>query len=490
MGEGKENHLDSVFLEGVRTYLRPFLTLINKDSQEPRPSLVVGVSGGSDSLALLHCLRRILGPKALVVAHVNHGLRVQADEDARYVAQIATTWGIPSEIKEEDVTRVAADNRWGIEEAGRYTRYNFFAEVAAKYGATVAAVAHNANDQAETILMHLLRGSGVAGLRGMSLVGNVPGNEDLMLIRPFLTTSRADIEAYCQMHQLQPREDESNQDTIYFRNKIRHELLPILEDFNPQIRKHMQQLSSIVAADYDLLHAQFVSVWAELQIEKGQGWLQVSRKKWQELPVSQQRMALREGILTLRPTQTEISFQVIEHARMLGLQERSGTQMDLPGNVTLLVDYHMLHFTDAPQNVPITVPQIESVMALSIPGELVLPNGWVLQASVTDIDVALVKKQASVMSVFVDVDVETELFVRGRLAGERIQPLGMGGKSAKLKDVMINRKVARSVRQNWPLIVTAEHPVWLIGQMIDHRVQISVKTKRIIQLRCMQQDDA
>ncbi len=490
MGEGKENHWDSAFLEDVRTCLRPFLTLINKDSHETKSLLVVGVSGGADSLALLHCLRRILGANALLVAHLNHGLRAQADEDARFVAQIATKWSIPFEIKKEDIAHVADVNGWGIEEAGRHARYVFFAEVAAKYGAVAVAVAHNADDQAETVLMHLLRGSGGAGLRGMPIVGNVPGDEDLLLIRPFLNTNRADIEAYCQMHQLHPREDESNQDTIYFRNKIRHELLPILEDFNPQIRKHLQQLSSIVAADYDLLQAHFAAIWAELQIGEGEGWLQISRDRWCALPVSQQRMVLREGIQKLRPLQTEISFQTIEDARMLGLQKRSGTQIDLPGQVTLLVDYQTLYLTTAPQNIPIAVPQISSVRPLSIPGELVLQNGWVLQASLTDLEFDLVQKQAGEMHVFVDVGVATELIVRGRLAGERMQPLGMEGKSAKLKDVMINRKMARSLRENWPLIATADHPVWLVGQIIDHRVQISTKTKRVIQLRCLQKDDA
>ena len=490
MDKGNNSRWDDSFLQKVKESLRPFFSLAASKSLTPNPSIIVGVSGGADSLSLLHCLHRIVSPSALVVAHLNHGLRAQADEDAKFVTQIAKKWGILCEAKKVDVAQLADGQGWGIEEAGRHARYAFFAEVAQQHDAVAVVVAHNADDQAETILMHLLRGSGLAGLRGMSLVGDVPGNEAVMLLRPFLNISRKDIETYCQMHNLDPREDESNQQTIYLRNQIRHELLPKLENFNPQIKKHLQQLGEVVAADYEVLLSAFAVVWQAVQVAAGDGWLQLSRNQFQSLPVSQQRMALRAGILQIRPLQTEISFQVIEQARMLALQNRAGTQIDLPGKVTLLVDYQLLSFTISTENIPVTVPQIASVVTLPIPGKIELQNGWGLQAEIVDLDVVAVQRQATDRVVFVDVDEAKNLQVRGRLAGERIQPLGMDGKSSKLKDVMINRKMARPYRQNWPLVVKDEQPVWLVGQMMDHRVKLTSKTERIIKLRCYQLDDA
>lgn len=481
---------DRSFLQNVAEQLRPFLNPSPANLQNPAPLLLVGVSGGADSLSLLHCLKRILGAKQLIVAHINHGLRPPANADADFVAQTAQAWGIPFALKHVDVAQLANENGWGVEEAGRRVRYTFFSEVAHNYGATAVSVAHNADDQAETLLMHLIRGSGVAGLRGMQTVGSMPDDEGLILLRPFLHTSRADIEKYCQIHKLKPREDESNQDLVYFRNQIRHELMPILENYNPQIKKNIQQLSEIVSADYDLLNSRFSTVWQQLQVDKGEGWLQLSREHWQRLPISQQRMALRAGILRLRPLQTDIGFQTIEKARALCLQNASGTQMDLPGNVTLMVDYQSLFLTIAPETIPIDVPQIEDDVALPIPGRVLLQNGWQLETSFCELSREQAQTEASELCVFVDIGEMPQLRIRGRVDGERMQPLGMDGRSTKLKDIMINRKITRPFREQWPIVVTNDHPVWLIGHVIDHRVQITLQTTNVIRLRCFQQNDS
>lgn len=486
MGTNARSKDNDGFLQRVLVGLRPYLSTQSLQSLK----WVVGVSGGADSLALLHCLKRVVGPEKLIAVHVNHRLRAEADEDARFVKDTAVSWGIQYKGKEVDVAQLAAESGWSIEEAGRFARYDFFAEVVRELGATAVCVAHHADDQVETILLHLIRGSGLAGLRGMQSVGQVPGHEDVVLLRPFLRLTRAEIEAYCQTHQLQPRHDASNEDTAYFRNRIRHELLPLLHDYNPNFSAHLRQMSEIIAADYGWLDAQFQEVWHTIVIETGDGWLQVSRQAWRDLPLSQQRMALRRGILQLRPSQTEISFAAVEQARQLCAQNVSGTQMDLPGNIKLSVDYEGLIFSWQEIEPPaLDVPQVATTAVLSIPGKIALEQGWHIETAVSTPNPSQIIREATPMQVFVDVGDAAELYVRGRQPGERMQPLGMNGASTKLKEMMIDRKMARPYRANWPLVTTNEHPVWLVGQMIDERVKVTAESTRIIQINCYQSSE-
>ena len=216
-------------------------------------SVVVGVSGGPDSLCLLHLLRR-LAPEShltLHVAHLNHGLRgAEAEADAQAVAELAAGWGLPYTIGRADVPSLAAETRASIEEAARQARYDFLQGVARAAGAGTIAVGHNADDQAETVLMHFLRGSGLAGLRGM-LPRTALGQG--FLISPLLETPRDRVEAYCAAHGLQPRRDLSNADTTIYRNRLRHELLPLLEGYNPAIRQVLGHTAGVLAGDHEVV---------------------------------------------------------------------------------------------------------------------------------------------------------------------------------------------------------------------------------------------
>jgi tRNA(Ile)-lysidine synthase len=208
-------------LARVRRYARRYGLLAAGET------VVVGVSGGPDSLALLHLLRRLSAELGLSlrVAHLNHGLRgAMADEDASFVASLAASWGLPCTVGQMDVRSTAAGR--SLEEAARQARYRFLAEVAGAAAGTIA-VGHNADDQAETVLMHFLRGTGVAGLRGMlprtALADyrlGIPAKGQLWLVRPLLGVPRRDIEVYCAKNELEPRFDRSNEDLTFFRNRL------------------------------------------------------------------------------------------------------------------------------------------------------------------------------------------------------------------------------------------------------------------------------
>src|SRR5688572_15639933 len=206
--------------------------------------LVVAVSGGPDSLCLLHVLHKLSveHPLRLHVAHLDHGLRPEAHDEATFVRQEAESLGLPVHLGTADTRAYAAKHRQSTEEAARSVRYAFLAEVARLAGARHVVVAHTADDQAETVLMHFLRGAGLAGLKGMLPVTELgswmsevrgqrselsdvrPLTSDLFLVRPLLTTTRAEVEAYCAENGLAPRRDASNADTQYLRNRLRHEL--------------------------------------------------------------------------------------------------------------------------------------------------------------------------------------------------------------------------------------------------------------------------
>lgn len=211
-------------------------------------TIIIGVSGGPDSMALLNVfieLQRNLGLSyQIVVAHINHMIREEAEAETKYVEQFCKQKQIPCYIKRVQVKEIAKEEKMGTEEAGRKVRYDFFEEVAQTVGGTKIATAHNANDNAETVLMNLMRGSGITGLKGIEPVRNQK------FIRPFIECVREDIEKYCEEKGLDPKYDLTNQENKYTRNKIRNQLIPYLKkEFNPNIIETINRLSQLVTSE-------------------------------------------------------------------------------------------------------------------------------------------------------------------------------------------------------------------------------------------------
>ena len=301
--------------------------------------LVVGVSGGADSLALLYILREVLGGDRLLVAHLNHGWRATAVLDAQFVTQTAANWGLPCVVETADTPALAQQHGLSPEEAGRLARYRFFGRVAQAWGATAVAVAHTADDQAETVLLNFLRGSGLAGLGGMKAIAPMPEAPHIPLLRPFLGVSRAEVEAYCRQHGLTPLQDPTNDDLSYRRNRIRHQLLPALADYNPQIQTHLRQLAEIASADEAALEEMVTAVFPTLTPQQGPGWLSLDRPGWLALPLALRRRVLRRAVATQRPFLPDISFAAIEQARLVAERGHTRAQSDLAAGLSLRVLY-------------------------------------------------------------------------------------------------------------------------------------------------------
>ena len=228
--------------------------------------VVVGVSGGPDSISLLNVLNEIKNKKInfeIIAAHVNHQIRKEADEDEEYVKNYCEKNNIKCYTKRIDVIKYANNNKIGLEEAGRNLRYEFFEEVMKNENANKIAIAHNKNDKAETIIMNIIRGSGIAGLKGIEPI------RDEKYIRPLIECERKEIENYCEQNKLNPRIDKTNFENEYTRNKIRNIVIPYIEkEFNPNIIETLSRLSRVASETEDYLNNETLEIYSKIKIEE------------------------------------------------------------------------------------------------------------------------------------------------------------------------------------------------------------------------------
>lgn len=227
-------------------------------------SIVIGVSGGPDSICLLHILNELkeeLNFK-IYVAHINHMIREEADEETEYVKNFCKNIGVECFTQKIDVVKIAKEEKIGTEEAGRKIRYNFFEEILKKTNSNKIATAHNNNDKVETIIMNVLRGSGIAGLKGLDPI------RENKFIKPLIETSREEIEAYCEENKLNPRIDKSNNENIYTRNKVRNVVIPYVKnEFNPNILKTINRLSEVATEENEYLNKVTIETFNKMYVE-------------------------------------------------------------------------------------------------------------------------------------------------------------------------------------------------------------------------------
>jgi tRNA(Ile)-lysidine synthase len=296
-------------------------------------AVVLAVSGGADSMCLADAALAMHGDTpAFVIAHLNHQLRgAESDGDAQFVQAFAAQRGVPCEVGNVDGVALAASRKVSIEVAARDARYAFLAEVATKHGATRVALAHHADDQAETVLLRLLRGTGPAGLRGMQPTSPMHNAPQLIAVRPLLRITRSEIEQYCRACKLDWRHDTSNDALHHTRNRVRHELLPLLAQYNPNIRATLTRLADTLASDYEIVESATREMFDRIAIEENHT-VKVDRKAWRALGAGLQRAMLREAVRRLKGDVTQLSYAAIEEAREV-LNSDAGA-----GEIALMTD--------------------------------------------------------------------------------------------------------------------------------------------------------
>ncbi len=457
-------------------------------------TVVVAVSGGPDSLTLLHALRALRKELQITlhVAHLNHNLRgAESDADAAWVAQIAREWQLPATIETRDVGAFARAEKLSIEAAARQVRYAFLAQTAQRIGARVIAVAHHADDQVETVLMHFLRGAGLAGLSGMphkTAIGNwglvIPSKElpitdyELLLVRPLLDVSRADIEKYCQAHALTPRADSSNLDTTLFRNKLRRQVLPYLETLNPNLRGVIRRAAHGIADDYDYLQTQVDAAFARVARQDAEtGAIIFARDAWRALHPALQRGTLRAAFQKLRGDFRNLTWTHIEDARNIALEKNAGARAPLPDGLRLVVEYDTFTLADESRRILPDLPRL-NVERMDLPpqGVTTLPDSeWVVETTRQDLE-GLVDRWTAF---FDAAKCAGEIYLRPRRAGDRFQPAGLRGHSKSLHEFMIDEKIPRAARAQLPLLVVGDAIAWVCGWRVDERVRVTEATKEI-----------
>jgi len=443
--------------------------------------LVVAVSGGADSVCLFHILaqQREELDIELHVAHLNHQLRgAEADSDAIYVSDLSHKLGAPIIIGCRDVAAYHAKKGGSPEEAAREVRYGFLAEVAERTGASKVAVGHTRDDHIETIMLHLLRGTGTAGLRGLQSRSALPYCESvaqLEVVRPLLEITRQETLDYCQRYSLAPQSDSSNASLSHLRNRVRLELLPLLKSYNAGIDEALIRLADIAGDDISFIEEQASLLWKELVREEDEA-IYLDINKTVVLPHAIQRQVFRRAVKQLRGNLKDVEADHIE-AMMDFLSKPAGKKLCLPDGLVLSTEYGRLILA-SPKASTCPLPPIKGISHINIPGKTDLP-GWQIRA---DIAQEVVGDDNGLAASFDLAKVGKELMVRRRRPGDRFQPLGMS-QTKKLQDFMVDSRIPSSWRDRVPLICSPEQILWVVGWRRDDRVKVTEHTKDILLIR-------
>lgn len=441
---------------------------------------LLAVSGGPDSAALLLILahlREALGLQ-LWVAHFDHGLRRRAQREAEraFVSRLAEHLGQPFLFGQGDTRAHARQHRLSLEEAARALRYDFLARQAERLGADSIATGHTASDQAETVLMHIVRGSGLAGIAGMRprTPWPFPGHPGLALVRPLLAVSRRHSERYCQEEGLSPCLDVTNLLLEPLRNRVRHELMPLLRRYNPRVEQALLRLASAAAADATYLDETANLFWQALA-QRSQCSVEFPRLELAALsPALQSRVLLAAArhLLGETPQIEAVHLQAMQAA----LSPRGRRRLSLPAGLAFAVQGETVRLTVGTEAPAQPIPETP----LALPGRTEVA-GWRVEADILPAEAATLA--ADPYDAFLDLDaLGGALNVRSRRPGDRLRPVGLGGEK-KLQDLLVDAKVPQDQRDAVPLVCAAWGIAWVVGHRLDERAKVGQHTRSVVRLR-------
>jgi tRNA(Ile)-lysidine synthase len=436
--------------------------------------VVVALSGGPDSVALLHLLLELQDRGELVVsaaAHFNHQLRgADADADEQFCSDLAASLGVRFARGAADVRGLAREQKRSIEDAARRARYAFLTAVAKDLGADGVAVGHTRDDQAETFLLRLLRG---AGTRGLAAIRPKAG----VVIRPLIDVRRLDLRAYAEARRLPFREDATNADLAIPRNRVRHELIPYLQrEFSPGIVEVLAREATSAREDEEKLHAEAIDLAASVVLTNTAHTAPlVDADQLSSLHPALGARVAREALARLGSEQF-IGFEHIHRLLDFAAHAKEGAAMSLPGQ-RVVRRGRWIEFGPEPDRTQGS--RIDFLFPLSIPGEVVLERqGWAVSAKWGHPPAELAGTGCVVTGP------KLPLVVRSRRPGDRFQPPGMAGRSKKLQDYLVDRKVARSERDLLPIVVDSDDRiVWVVGHAVSEDFRAVAPSNRVIFLQ-------
>jgi len=440
--------------------------------------ILVALSGGPDSVCLLHALKSLESTYGIRIygAHLNHKIRgIEAQKDAMYAAKLCDKLEIPFFVKAIDVPEFAKIHKLTLEEAARKVRYNMLFEVKSKINADKIAVAHNLDDQAETVLMRLLRGSGIKGLKGMDYF-----RED-GIIRPLMDVEKKDIIKYCENHELNPRIDHTNSEEEYTRNKIRLKLIPFIEkEFSHNIKETLSRTANILREDNAHLEKNAKLIFEKEVIVISKDTVKMDSEELLSCEYSISKRLIRMAIEKISGSLEGIENIHVEDVISLSRNPKNQAMINLPKGIFVykrpegiyittkemiektVTFSHNLEFDDY-----VEIPEVNMAIESKIMSKekcMMLPTGQFTKAF--DID-----------------KIKGPLTVRARIDGDRMRPMGLGG-TKKLKDIFIDLKIPREKRDEVPLVTDKEGILWMVGYKISEDYKIDENTEKVIRITC------
>ncbi|HBH87788.1 MAG TPA: tRNA lysidine(34) synthetase TilS [Syntrophaceae bacterium] len=441
--------------------------------------IIVAVSGGPDSIALLKVLALISEEYeiTLITAHLNHGLRKEADYDEQLVLRISREMEITSESRKVHINSFRQETGRSIEDISREVRYQFLNDVAKKYHANKIALGHNLNDQIETVLMNVLRGSGSEGLKGMLPI------RDSLYIRPLLGISRKKILSFIESHKIQYVTDASNTENLYLRNRIRNSLIPQLKKYNPNLEENLKNMAEIMRLEDDYMKTVSRAIISDWKIKADSSDISISISELRKHHEAVQNQVIKGLLRQSTPGGQGIGYAHIKAVTDLYSSEHPSGYRNLPHGIMVRREYDSLIISKGMKAKRKITRDIFDNMhyEVTFPGSVKIAElGKTLQSE-------FVKQPEDLRAVtqnvvFMDYDtVVPPVIIRTIKPGDRIQPLGMQGEK-KIKSYFIDEKVPIDVRKQTLLLLDQKSVIWIVGRRLSERVKISEETRRVLKV--------
>jgi len=441
--------------------------------------LVLAVSGGTDSVCLLHLLSNLKDELGLTlhVAHLDHRLRGdESRADAEYVSALAERLGVAATLGQADVKAYRKEKKLSLEEAAREVRYAFLAGVARSLGTRFIVTGHTLDDHVETVLLHIIRGSGTRGLAGLKpLTTRTVDNTQLTIVRPLFDIMRTETLEYCHRQGLEPRLDSSNFELSPLRNKIRLQLMPLLTRYNSNISGVLTRLSVTASDEMDYLDQQITELWERVARREGDV-ITLDKEALRCVHPALKRHLLRACFKQLLGNLKDIESRHIEEILAV-IDKPAGRQISLPYRLVFAVGYDN-YWLGKEDEIPCPFPAMEGERRLTVPGVTDM-RGWRVETAIVK---TFEQSDVNALVAYLDLDaVGQDFTVRMWKRSDRFQPLGLGAEK-KLGEFMIDARVPRLWRHNIPIVVSAQHIVWLVGYRLDERAKVTSRTRRVLRL--------
>lgn len=456
-------------LDKVINYIRDNNLIKEQDK------VLVALSGGPDSVCLLHILyklKKVLNIE-LGAIHINHMLRGEdSDNDEKYIGQLCDKLGINYYVKRIDIEYISKNTNVSLEVAGRNERYKAFEEIRSSNGYNKVAVAHNSNDQAETILMRMMRGTGLEGLTG------IKAKREDGVIRPILCLNRREIEIYCEENKLNPRIDASNYERVYSRNKVRLDILPYMkENFNKDIIDTLNRMALILQKDNEFIE-EYSKRCYNIYCKNCSNKLEVSKKLFEN---EMESIITRVIIMAFKEiSKCYQNFEMKHIYEIVNLSRKgTGKMVNLTNNIICENLYGDIIFRIDNNNEKNRYSEI--VLDKNNIFNKIIFDNYIVSFEVISNKNKVEFSKNNLIKLFDYDNIEKEIIIRHRKDGDRITPLGMNG-SKKLKDIFINLKVPREKRDNIPILCFDDKISWIVGYKTSQESRITHDTKNILKI--------